>query len=222
MEKRSVSQLVLAASAAVVLLALIVLVVKVRAVARAAPEVEPVEPAHAREAATTASRSASSRPSPGTATIRSSPGSASSSRPSPASASSRRIDTEEPPQLAEARRLSALPHAHPRLAEEGQGEGAAAAGGEAAVATATPGAGEAQGPATEAVQQYDRGEYEKARAAAVEALEKDPADDRMLRIATSASCILGDADQARTFYARLSPLAQRQIGRRCSRYGVQL
>jgi hypothetical protein len=79
-----------------------------------------------------------------------------------------------------------------------------------------------EGPAAQAIRLYDRGRYQEARDRALRALELEPADDRMLRIATSSSCVLRDAERARAFHGRLSPKSQRQMARRCRRYGIEL
>ena len=73
----------------------------------------------------------------------------------------------------------------------------------------------------EANRLYDRGDYEAASRAAEEILVKDPANVKMLRIATSSACILGDADKARPHYDKLPASDQEQIARRCRRYGVE-
>ena len=69
---------------------------------------------------------------------------------------------------------------------------------------------------------YGTGDYETALARATEYLKQDPDNERMLRIATSSNCILGDAAGARAYFGRLSPRGQREIARRCSRYGIDL
>jgi hypothetical protein len=77
----------------------------------------------------------------------------------------------------------------------------------------------------EAIALYDRGEYEVARTAAVTAIELnvDPMGmDRMHSIATTASCYLGDADQARVWYARLEPATRQVIATRCRGLGIEL
>lgn len=76
----------------------------------------------------------------------------------------------------------------------------------------------------EATQSYDVGDYDSARSQAVQILdlELDPAArEKMLRIAASASCFLGEADQARAFLAKLSPASQDQIALRCRRAGIE-
>jgi hypothetical protein len=80
---------------------------------------------------------------------------------------------------------------------------------------------------TEAIEYYDRGEYESARSMALEALARladsdPPMTDRMLRIAASSSCYIGDAEQARALHAQLTPKSQIDVDKRCRRVGVQL
>ena len=83
------------------------------------------------------------------------------------------------------------------------------------------------GPATiakqiiESNQAYDWGDYETALSVATEILDKQPDDVRTLRIATSSACIMGEAEKAKVYYGRLPPRDQRQIARRCRRYGVE-
>jgi hypothetical protein len=75
-----------------------------------------------------------------------------------------------------------------------------------------------------ATEYYDRGEYEDARAAAVQALGMGlgaHGGERMLRVAASASCLMGDAEQAHVYYSRLTPRGQRDIARRCRRMGIE-
>jgi hypothetical protein len=82
-----------------------------------------------------------------------------------------------------------------------------------------------QGAMAEAIALFDRGEYEAARTAAVTAigLNVDPMGlDRMQSIATTASCYLGDADQARVWYARLVPTSRPVIAARCRGLGIEL
>ncbi|MBT8491642.1 MAG: hypothetical protein KJO07_01170 [Deltaproteobacteria bacterium] len=68
---------------------------------------------------------------------------------------------------------------------------------------------------------YDRGDYMGALESAESLLETQPNNVRMLRIAVSSHCILGNADEAGTFYDRLPARDQRQLSRRCRRYGVE-
>lgn len=73
----------------------------------------------------------------------------------------------------------------------------------------------------EANRLYDRGDYEGARVAAEDILREQPSNVKMLRIAASSACILGDAAGARIFYDNLPEADQGQIARRCKRYGVE-
>lgn len=68
---------------------------------------------------------------------------------------------------------------------------------------------------------YDRGDYETAVTGALDILNGQPAQLRALRIVVSSSCILGDDDRARQFYARLPAADQKDIAKRCARYGVE-
>jgi uncharacterized protein HemY len=72
----------------------------------------------------------------------------------------------------------------------------------------------------EANNHYDRGDYDAAMKTALEVLQDSPDNPRMLRIVVSAACITGDEQRARTHYDRLSPHHQRQMSRRCERYGM--
>ncbi len=68
---------------------------------------------------------------------------------------------------------------------------------------------------------YDHGDYDEAKAAAEKVLKEDPTNARMLRVAVSSSCILGDATDAQAYYAKLSDKRDReQMKARCDRYGV--
>jgi len=69
---------------------------------------------------------------------------------------------------------------------------------------------------------YDRGDYMGAVEAAEALIDKQPNNVRMLRIAVSGNCILGNAEQAAAFYAKLPERDQNQMAARCSRYGIEL
>lgn len=69
---------------------------------------------------------------------------------------------------------------------------------------------------------YDRGEYDAALEAALKVLEETPKNVRMLRVAVSSACMMGEAGQANELWARLPERDQKQIAIRCSRYGVTL
>jgi hypothetical protein len=74
---------------------------------------------------------------------------------------------------------------------------------------------------TEATRLYDRGDYEGAGAAAAEVLAQQPDNVKMLRVAVSSACIMGDQATARSYFGRLPPRDQRQMERRCGRYSVE-
>jgi hypothetical protein len=70
---------------------------------------------------------------------------------------------------------------------------------------------------------YDRGNYLDAHEAALEVLEDQPRNVRMLRVAVSTSCILGEVDRASELYERLPPGDQADMAKRCGeQYGIQL
>ena len=70
---------------------------------------------------------------------------------------------------------------------------------------------------------YDKGDYEGALAAALDVLERDPDNVRMLRVAVSSGCILGENDVAARHYDQLTNRRDRKHMRvRCKRYGVDL
>jgi hypothetical protein len=74
----------------------------------------------------------------------------------------------------------------------------------------------------EANKLYDRGDYMGALEAATELLETQPNNVRMLRVVVSSHCILGNHQEAGEFFDRLPARDQRQMSRRCQRYGVEL
>lgn len=186
----------LTASGAVVLAALVLLVIKVKAAAPA-PDVDPGDLARARS--TGAEAAAASAPPVG--------------RDVRAFAASE-ADTARVPDRA----APALPEGAPEQPPDHLAIAAASG-----AMDLPEGTGEALiGIEGDAVRSYDSGDYEIARSSAIQVLATDPNNERMLRIATSSSCVLGDADQARVYFQRLSPLGQRQLSRRCKRYGVEL
>lgn len=76
---------------------------------------------------------------------------------------------------------------------------------------------------TEANTLYDRADYEGAKEAALKVLEDNPNNVRMLRVVVSSACIMGDHDEAATYYERLTRDRDRShMRKRCSRYGVDL
>jgi hypothetical protein len=74
----------------------------------------------------------------------------------------------------------------------------------------------------EANKHYDRGDYESASKQALRILEKDPTNVRMLRIVVSSACLMGDSDAAIKYNVSLPPNDQRDMHRRCERYGITL
>jgi hypothetical protein len=72
----------------------------------------------------------------------------------------------------------------------------------------------------EANRLYDKMDYEGALQKAMAVLDKEPGDVRMLRVATSSACQLGDADKAKQYWAQLPPHDQNQMTRRCQRFGI--
>lgn len=68
---------------------------------------------------------------------------------------------------------------------------------------------------------YDRADYEGSREAALELLAQNPDNVRMTRIVVSSSCIMGDEEVATKHFSDLPPRDQRQMARRCKRYGIE-
>jgi hypothetical protein len=209
LERRSVF-LALTASGAAVVVALLVLVIKVRS---AAPEAE-IDPS---ELAQAVSRGKAPAPSPEPSRSR-----LPSVSPSGAAAGK--------PELPAARRLTASPRgqapAAPALPPGAQPADPAAPppATEPRFSPSAAHSGELQGVMRQATRFFDRGDYENARATAIQVLQQQPdqhATERMLRIAASSSCYMGEPDQARVYYERLTPRGQRDIAKRCSRYGIE-
>ncbi len=69
---------------------------------------------------------------------------------------------------------------------------------------------------------YNRREFEAARDAALDVLEDEPGDRRMLRIAASSACILGDRDIAESLASRMNAGDREELIRRCERHGLEL
>jgi hypothetical protein len=197
-DRRSASYAALTASGAAVLVALVLLVIKVKAAAPA-PDIDPGELTRARAQA-----------------------GAHAAAP-PVSPAAPRPDVELGYRRSDGAREVGTAPGGVETAPPAVEPAALGAGPFGRAAQAVNESGEViGGDAGEAVELYDSGDYENARAKAIQALAANPNDERMLRIATSSSCVLGDADQARVYHARLTPLGQRQLARRCKRYGVEL
>ena len=73
----------------------------------------------------------------------------------------------------------------------------------------------------EANRRYDKADYEGARESALEVLENNPHNVRMQRIVVSSSCIMGDEGLATEHFSALPARDQRQMARRCKRYGIE-
>jgi len=70
---------------------------------------------------------------------------------------------------------------------------------------------------------YDKADYEGALAAALEVLERDPGNVRMLRVVVSSGCILGENQVAEAHYSQLTAFRDRLHMRvRCKRFGLEL
>lgn len=74
----------------------------------------------------------------------------------------------------------------------------------------------------EANKLYDRRDYEGALGLAKELLQETPGNVRMLRVAVSSACMMGDEQTARAYHEQLPARHQLQMQRRCERYGVTL
>lgn len=72
----------------------------------------------------------------------------------------------------------------------------------------------------EANRLYDKMDYEGAMQRAMQVLEKEPGDVRMMRVVVSSACQLGDADKAKQYWQQLPPHDQNQMTRRCQRFGI--
>ena len=72
----------------------------------------------------------------------------------------------------------------------------------------------------EATKLYDAGDYDGAGKLAQTLLATDPSNTRMLRIAVSSACMMGDNDTAQRFFGRLLGPDRDQMVSRCSRYGI--
>ena len=69
---------------------------------------------------------------------------------------------------------------------------------------------------------YDKGDYPTAEDAALEILKDSPRNIRMLRIVVSTSCIMGNAEQAKSYISSLPTRDQTQLRTRCSNWGLEL
>lgn len=201
MEKRSVSYLVLTASAVVVVAALIFLLIKVRSAPPAAT-VEPSEVASPAPPSPQAeSSSGSGEPQLPTAKRLSVQGAEPSSGQPPAPPPAPPPANVDP--IPQERPADVTPNPAPTSAEPSQA---------------------LQETMAQATAFFDDGEYEKAIATANDVLNQRPDEyvtDRMLRIAASSSCFIGQAEQARSYYDKLTPRSQVDVARRCRRFGIE-
>jgi len=202
MEKRSAVHVILLAAGLVLALAIGVLALKVRAPS-AAPELDPAELAQAQARA---ARSAA-------------PG----NRPTPPASAPAWV-----PRGRDLQDLAGAPDPSPTRSPDvslerlgAAGLAGAAAGGAVAAEDAEEDPATLPAKMTEASRLYDRGDYEGARVVADEVLAEQPDNVKMLRVAVSCACIMGEPDRARTYYDRLPERDQRQMARRCRRYGVE-
>ena len=69
---------------------------------------------------------------------------------------------------------------------------------------------------------YDKGDYPAAQEVALEVLEKDPRNIKMLRVAVSTLCATGDVDRAAVYLERLPAGDKKQMMRRCRKWGAEL
>lgn len=76
------------------------------------------------------------------------------------------------------------------------------------------------GMMSEASKNYDKGDFDEAKAFATRALALEPSNVRMLRVMVSASCIEGSSIEAQKYYLLLPPPDREQMKTRCDRYGV--
>lgn len=67
---------------------------------------------------------------------------------------------------------------------------------------------------------YDKGDWDEAKTIAGKVLTKQPANNRMMRIMVSASCIDGDSVTAQQWYEKLPKGDRDQMKTRCDRYGI--
>ncbi len=73
----------------------------------------------------------------------------------------------------------------------------------------------------EANRLYDRADYQGAREAALAVLASNEFNVRMKRIVVSSSCIMFEEGPAREHFSDLPARDQRQMARRCKRYGIE-
>ena len=70
---------------------------------------------------------------------------------------------------------------------------------------------------------YDKSDYAGAIAKAKSVLERQPKNTRMLRIVVSSSCIIGDEDTARDYYAKMyTDTDRKHVETVCAQHKVEL
>src|SRR6185436_9743663 len=74
----------------------------------------------------------------------------------------------------------------------------------------------------EAVTAYDRQDFDRARALALDVVSVDELNVRALRMLTSIACIEGDSKEAKLRYLGLPDADRAQMRTRCRRYGIVL
>ena len=69
---------------------------------------------------------------------------------------------------------------------------------------------------------YNRSEYEQAFEVALKVLEDDPENIRMLRVAVSSSCAMGETATATQYIDKLPERHRESMRRRCKKFGTEL
>jgi hypothetical protein len=73
-----------------------------------------------------------------------------------------------------------------------------------------------------ALQAYDRGDLEAARAAGLEVLAREPRDLRILRLLVDIACIEGEQTEAQAHFSALPDRDRVDLVPKCQRYGITL
>ncbi len=73
-----------------------------------------------------------------------------------------------------------------------------------------------------ATQMFDRGDYPGAEDVALHVLAREPDNARMTRIVVSSACATGNIERAKEYYGRLPTRDQKQMQKRCNKWGVRL
>jgi hypothetical protein len=69
---------------------------------------------------------------------------------------------------------------------------------------------------------YDTGNYPMAQELSLEAIKKAPRNVKLLRYVVSSSCAVGDVSAASEYIRKLPRRDQKQMRKRCSRWGAEL